>query len=434
MDPTLLSVLIFGFLLALLAAGLWVAMTLYATGLIAIMLFSSAPAGMIAATTTWGQSWSWSLTPLPLFIWMGEVLFRTSLAADMFNGLAPWLRRLPGRLMHVNVLSCGIFAAVSGSSAATTATIGRITIPQLLRRGYDERMVLGSLAGSATLGLLIPPSIILIVYGVAADVSISRLFLAGVLPGLMLMVLFMTGIMLWSVWHRGERTEREDTLPLAEKLRRTWRLLPVACLIFAVIGSIYGGLATATEAAAVGVVGALAIAACYRELTWRIFFDGLLQATLTSSMITFILAGAAFLSVAMGFTGVPRALAEWVDSLGLAPWALILALSGLFILLGCFLDGISIVVLTAAVILPMVESAGIDLIWFGIFLVIVVEMSQITPPVGLNLFVIQSLTQRDLLYIARAALPAFFIMGLAILILYLFPDLALFLPKSMFGG
>jgi len=334
--------------------------------------------------------------------------------------------------MHVNVLSCGIFAAVSGSSAATTATIGRITIPELTARGYDERMILGSLAGSATLGLIIPPSIILIVYGVAADVSISRLFVAGVLPGLMLIVMFMSAIMVWS-WRQDHHRERDEpTMSLAQKLRSSRRLVPVALLIIGVIGSIYTGIATATEAAAVGVVGAFAIAAIYRELNWSSFVDSLVNATLMSSMIAFILAAAAFLSVAMGFTGVPQALVTWVRDLDLSPAALICALTVLYVLLGCFLDGISIVVLTAAVILPMIEAAGFDLIWFGIFLVIVVEMSQITPPIGLNLFVIQSLTQRDILFIARSALPAFFVLLAALVVLYLVPDIALLLPNNLF--
>lgn len=434
MDPLIIAVIVFTILIVMLATGLWVAISLFAAGMAAILLFTDAPAGMIAATTSWGQSWSWALTPLPLFIWMGEILFRTRLATDMFNGLAPWLRKLPGGLMHVNVLSCGIFAAVSGSSAATTATIGRITIPELLSRGYDERMVLGSLAGSATLGLLVPPSIILIVYGVAADVSITRLFVAGVLPGLMIVLLFMAGIVFWALTRRGKLPDAGDPLSLAAKVKHSFRLMPVAMLIVLIVGSIYTGIATATEAAAIGVLGSLAISAAYRELDWRAFTDSLVNATLMSAMITFILAGAAFLSVAMGFTAVPRALAEWVNGLGLGPGALLFALTILFVVLGCFLDGISIVVLTVAVILPMVEAAGFDLIWFGVFLVIVVEMSQITPPIGFNLFVIQSLTQRDILYIARAALPAFFMLGVAILLIYLVPDIVLVLPRNMYGN
>ena len=434
MDVGTLGAILGLLLLLLLASGFWVGMSLFAVGVLAIGLFSSAPAGSIMATTSWGQSWSWSLTALPLFIWMGEILFRTRLAEDMFAGLSPWMTRIPGRLMHVNVLGSGIFAAVSGSSAATTATIGRITIPELTKRGYDERMVLGTLAGSATLGLLIPPSIILIVYGVAADVSISRLFIAGVVPGIVLIALFMGSIAVWSLMHPGKVPAAEGRPSLSEKLLALTRLGPIVLLIIGVIGSIYGGFATATEAAAVGVAGALILSAVTGSLSWPGFRESLMGATATSCMIAFILAGAAFLSVAMGFTGIPRELAAWIGELNLSPLMLLVALTVFFAVLGCFLDGISIVVLTVAVIMPMVEGAGIDLIWFGIYIVVVVEMSQITPPIGLNLFVIQSLTGRDLLYLARAALPFFLIMVLMVALLIVFPGIATWLPSQMTRG
>jgi len=431
MDIASLGTLLGVVLLLLLASGFWVAMSLFAVGLFAISAFSSSPAGSIMATTSWGQSWSWALTALPLFIWMGEILFRTRLAEDMFSGLAPWMTRIPGRLMHVNVVGSGIFAAVSGSSAATTATIGRITIPELAKRGYDERMVLGTLAGSATLGLLIPPSIILIVYGVAADVSISRLFLAGVIPGLVLVSLFMATIDIWALLNPSKVPPAEPAISFARRLRAAASLLPIIALIVGVIGSIYAGIATATEAAAVGVAGALLLSSVTGSMSWENFKTSLMGATCTSCMIAFILAGAAFLSVAMGFTGIPRELATWINALQLSPVMLLVALTLFFAVLGCFLDGISIVVLTVAVIMPMVEAAGIDLIWFGIFIVVVVEMSQITPPIGLNLFVIQSLTGRDLLYLARAALPFFLVMVLMVALLIAVPEMATWLPETM---
>jgi len=431
MDAGTLSALLGAGLLLLLASGVWVAVALLAVGFLAIALLTSAPVGSIMATTIWGQSWSWALTALPLFIWMGEILFRTRLADDMFRGIAPWIGRLPGRLMHVNVLACAIFAAVSGSSAATTATIGRITIPQLLERGYDECMTLGTLAGSATLGLLIPPSIILIVYGVAADVSIARLFIAGVFPGLLLVVMFMGYIVLWALLHPARVPTTTVRLSLVEKISSTWRLLPVVALIVLVLGSIYGGIATATEAAVLGVVGALVLSGLTGALTWANFTQSLMGATRTSCMIALILAAAAFLSVAMGFTGIPRNLAAWIGQMQLSPLMLLVALTALFVLLGCFLDGISIVVLTAAVLMPMVQAAGIDPIWFGIYLVLVVEMSQITPPVGLNLFVLQGVTQRDILFIARGAFPFFIVLVLAVAILITFPEIATWLPSQM---
>ncbi|MDX1608849.1 MAG: TRAP transporter large permease subunit [Halofilum sp. (in: g-proteobacteria)] len=420
-------------LFALLGTGLWVALSLLAVGLFALTAFTGAPVGLALGTSFWGSIATWSLAPLPLFVWMGEILFRSRLSEDMYGGLAPWLRRLPGRLLHVNVLGCGVFAAVSGSSAATAATIGRMSIPELRRRGYDEKMIIGTLAGSGTLGLLIPPSIILIVYGISAEVSIARLFIAGILPGLLLVGLFMAYVAAWSLVHPDRTPPADPALPFGERLRASTRLIPVLALIAAVIGSIYVGVATPTEAAALGVVGALVLAACTGGLSWASFSAGLMGAMRTSTMIVFILACAAFLTTAMGYTGVPRLLAEWIAALELSPYALLAALTVFFVVLGCFLDGISVVVLTTSVILPMVKVAGIDPIWFGIFLVIVVEMSQITPPVGFNLFVLQGLTQKNIFRIAVAALPFFFLLLAAVVIVTVFPEIATWLPQRMSG-
>ena len=418
-------------LFALLGSGVWVAISLLGVAWIAMELFTGAPTGLVMANRIWGSSANWALAPLPLFIWMGEILFRSRLSEDMFAGLAPWLRRLPGGLMHVNIVGCGIFAAVSGSSAATAATIGRMSIPELRRRRYPESMVIGTLAGSGTLGLLIPPSIILIVYGVSAELSIARLFVAGVLPGALLIALFMGFVMLWSMFNRAAYPAAEPPLPFWTKIRLAGRLIPVVLLIAAVIGAIYGGLATPTEAAAFGVVGALVLSAAGGSLDRKTFVDSLMGATRTSCMIAFILAGAAFLTAAMGFTGVPRTLAQLIDGLDLSPYLLLAALTLFFVVLGCFLDGISVVVLTTSVVLPMVDAAGIDLIWFGIFIVIVVEMSQITPPVGFNLFVLQALTGHDIFRIARASLPFFFLLLLAAGLITAFPGLATYLPDQM---
>jgi C4-dicarboxylate transporter, DctM subunit len=417
-------------LFGLLALGVWVAPALIAVGIVG-MLFADAPGGAILATTTWATSASWTMTALPLFIWMGEILFRTKLSDDMFAGLAPWVERLPGRLLHVNVFGCGIFAAVSGSSAATAATIGRISLPELKSRGYPESLALGSLAGSGTLGLLIPPSIIMIVYGVAAQVSVARLFIAGVLPGLLLVTLFSGYIMLWSLLNKQRIPAASLSMAFGAKLYATRRLLPVVLLIAGVIGSIYAGLATATEAAAIGVLGALLIAAASGTLNRHTLLASLLGAVRTSTMIFFILLGAAYLTSAMSFTGLPSALAEWIAGEKLPAWALIAALTLLFIVLGCFLDGISIVLLTTSVILPAVQAAGIDLLWFGIFVVLVVEMAQITPPVGFNLFVVQSLTGKDIFTIARAAVPFFILMVIAVVLVTAFPQIVLSLPQAM---
>lgn len=431
MDPVVFSPLLAVALLFFLASGIWVALSLVGVAFLGMVLFSSAPIGAVMPTTIWSSLSNWTLTALPVFIWMGEILFRTRLASDLFHGLAPWVAKLPGRLLHVNVLGCGIFAAVSGSSAATAATVGQMSLPELKARGYSESMSIGSLAASGTLGLLIPPSIILIVYGVSVNVSIGRLFLAGVLPGLLLVCLFSGYIIVWSLFNPKKMPPPEPKLPWREAFGRLRLLLPVVLLIVAVIGSIYTGFATATEAATLGVVGSLIIAAFSGGLTWDTFLQSLYGATKISCMIAFILAGAAFLTVTMGYAGIPRALASWIDTLGLSPYALLFALMILYLILGCFLDGISMIVLSTAVVIPMVQAAGIDLIWFGIFLVIMVEVAQITPPVGFNLFVVQGITQRDIFYIARAVFPFFLIMLFMIVILTAFPEIATWLPRTM---
>ena len=431
MDQGMMMLILTLLLFGLLALGLWVAMALFLVAFVALWLHGSSNLDMIMATTTWGSSSSWTLTALPLFVWMGEILFRTRLSSDLFSGLSPWLNRLPGRLLHVNILGCGIFAAVSGSSAATVATIGRMTAPELERRGYPESMALGTLAGSGTLGLLIPPSIILIVYGVSAEISIARLFIAGALPGLMLVLLFMGYTVIWSLLHRDRLPPPEADLPWVQRLRASWKLLPVLLLIAFVLGSIYAGLATATEAAVLGVVGSLALAWLGGDLDRATFNASLMGAVKTNCMIMLILAGAAFLTIAMGFTGIPRALAEMIATLDLSPGWLLLALTGFFIVMGCFLDGISVVVLTTSVVLPMVQQAGIDLLWFGIYLVMVVEMAQITPPVGFNLFVLQGLTGKNILRLARHALPFFLLLMAAVLLISWFPQIVTWLPQQM---
>ncbi|MGH1441664.1 MAG: TRAP transporter large permease [Cellvibrionaceae bacterium] len=425
------SILVVAMLLMLLS-GVWISLTLTGLAIIALALIENSSIGLLLGTSSWSATTGWSLTALPLFIWMGEILFRTRLSEDLFQGLSPVLAKLPGKLLHVNILSCGIFAAVSGSSAATAATIGRMTLPELSRRGYDDSMAIGTLAGSGTLGLLIPPSIILIVYGVAAEVSIARLFLAGALPGILLVGLFMLYTIGWSLFkRRSAHIEDNVTYTFSEKILALKKLLPIALLIGSVLGSIYQGIATPTEAAAFGVMGALLLSAISGSFTLSGFSGSVVGAVKSSCMLGLILVGAHFLTLAMGFVGIPNTLAEWIAEQGLSSIELIIYLTIFFIILGCFLDGISVVVLTTSVVLPMVSQAGIDLIWFGIFLVLVVEMSQITPPVGFNLFVIQSLTGKNILYVAKAALPFFAMIAVAIVIITMFPDLALYLPTLM---
>lgn len=435
------GLILLGFLFAVLAFGVWIGLGLLATGLVGVMALPELMPGMatmppekVLGGAVWGSLASWTLSALPLFIWMGEILFRTRLSEDMFRGLAPWVQRLPGRLMHVNVIGCGIFAAVSGSSAATAATIGKMSLPALTQRGYHQPMAIGSLAGAGTLGLLIPPSIVMIVYGVAAEVSIVRLFIAGIIPGLMLMALFSGYIAVWSLLNPRLTPPADPPMPFGEKLKASGQLIPVVLLIAFVMGSIYFGWATATEAAVFGVVGALALSAWGRTLTWKSFTDSLMGAVRLSCMINLILAGAAFLTKAMAYSGIPAAMAEWVGAQGFSPFTIILVLTLIYLVLGCFIDGISMIVLTASVVLPIIAATGFDLIWFGIFIVLVVELAQITPPVGFNLFVLQGLTGKDILTVTRNTMPFFFLMLAAVALVTLFPAIVTFLPNTMFGA
>jgi tripartite ATP-independent transporter DctM subunit len=420
-------------LIVLLAGGVWIAITLMACGF-AGMLFvgGNIPPGAVLATTVWGNSASWTLAALPLFIWMGEILFRTKLSEEMFRGLAPWLNRIPGRLMHVNVLACGIFGSVSGSSAATTATVAKIALPELKKRGYDENISLGSLAGAGTLGILIPPSIMMVIYAVQANVSIIQVFLAGFLPGLLVMVLYSGYIALWSLLHPEKTPPPEPAMSFREKLRESAQLIPTMALIALVFFALLLGWATATECAAWGVMGSLAIAWWHGMLSWQSFFQSVMGATRVTCMIMLILAGASYMSTSMAYTGVPQALATWVGGMGLSPYALITALTVMYIVLGTALDGISMIVLTTAVVIPMIKAAGFDLVWFGIFVVLVVEMAEVSPPVGFNLFVLQTMSGKDSNTVARASLPFFFLLVLAVAIITVFPDIVMVLPRMAF--
>jgi len=420
-------------LAALLAGGVWIAIALMATGYVGMQFAAGGiPAGSVLATKIWGNSASWELAALPLFIWMGEILFRTRLSEEMFRGLAPWLNWLPGRLLHVNVLACGIFGSVSGSSAATCATVAKIALPELKKRGYDEMISLGSLAGAGTLGILIPPSITMVVYAVAANVSIIQIFLAGFLPGLLVMALYSGYICIWSLAHPRRTPPADPPMPLREKLRQSTQLIPLMLLITLVFVSLLAGWATATECAAWGVLGSLAIAWWHGALTRQSFWASVMGATRVNCMILLILAGASYVSTSMGYTGIPRELAAWVNGFNLSPYALIAALTVMYIVLGTALDGISMIVLTTVVVLPMIQQAGFDLVWFGIFLVLLVEMAEVTPPVGFNLFVLQTMSGHDSNTVARASIPFFFLLVAAVAIITIFPQIVMVLPRMAF--
>ncbi len=421
-------------LFLLLGSGVWVGLALLGVAFVGMELFTTRPPGDAMITTIWTASSSWTLTALPLFIWMGEILFRTRLSEDMFKGLSPWLARLPGGLIHTNIVGCAVFAAVSGSSAATLTTVGKMSIPELRKREYPETMVIGTLAGAATLGLMIPPSLTLIVYGVTINESITKLFMAGILPGLVLATMFMAYVAIYSKVAKDLQPKQDELMSCKEMMINSRFLIPVILLVLVVIGSMYLGLATATEAAAFGVIGSMTLAAFQGSLSWNTFTASLMGATRTSAMIALILAGAAFLSLSMGFTGLPRGLADFIATLDLSRFELLMVLLVFYIILGCFLDGISSVVLTMAVVEPMIRQAGIDVIWFGIFIVVVIEMAQITPPIGFNLFVLQGMTHHEMNFIAKAALPMFVIMVLMVFVLIAVPDLATWIPENMRTG
>ncbi|WP_028466987.1 TRAP transporter large permease [Nisaea denitrificans] len=432
-DISIIALFLF-VLFMLLGTGVWIGLALLGVAFVGMELFTTRPVGDVMITTVWTHSSSWTLAALPLFIWMGEVLYRTRLSEDMFRGLAPWLAKLPGGLIHTNIVGCTVFAAVSGSSAATLTTVGKMSIPELRKRNYPEKVVIGTLAGAATLGLMIPPSLTLIVYGVTINESITKLFIAGIVPGMVLASMFMAYVAIYSKVSKNYHPDEEPELSFAAKVKNSRFLIPVLCLITVVIGSMYLGLATATEAAAFGVIGSLILAASQGSLSWRTFRESLMGATRTSAMIALILAGASFLSLAMGFTGLPRGLANLIADMNLSRFELLMALLVFYIVLGCFLDGISSVVLTMAVVEPMIRQAGIDLLWFGIFIVVVVEMAQITPPIGFNLFVLQGMTRHEMGFIARCAIPMFLIMVLMVFVLIGFPEIATWLPDNMRQG
>ncbi|AYQ26606.1 MULTISPECIES: TRAP transporter large permease [unclassified Polaromonas] len=433
MDILLMGGMLLIIMLVLLAGGVWIAMTLAIVGWVGQAFFTNTLPGKNLFSAFWESNASWELAALPLFIWMGEILFRTKLSEEMFDGLRPWLNRVPGRLMHTTIIGCGVFGSVSGSSAATCATIAKVALPELKRRGYNEKLAIGSLASAGTLGILIPPSITMVVYAVAADASIIRIFLAGFLPGFLLMLLFSGYIGWWSLRNPDQVPPADPPTTFMEKIRLSGNLIPCGLLIVFIVWVLVAGWATATECAAFGVLGSLAIAAWGRCLTWKNFTEGLMGATRTSCMIMFILAGAAFLTKTMAFTGIPRELAEWVDAMHLSPYALIGALVLVYLVLGTALDGISMIVLTSAVVLPMIQKAGFDLIWFGIFIVLLVEIAEVTPPVGFNLFVLQNMTGKDSNVIARAAIPFFICMVICIALITLFPQIVTILPDLVMG-
>jgi len=419
-----------------LGVGTWVfagLLLVSITGLMLLLDMSTHRVGVIAVKILWRYASTWELAAIPMFVWMGEIIFRTDISDRLFRGLAPLVDMIPGRLLHTNVLGCTMFAAVSGSSAATTATVGKITTTELARRNYDTNLSIGSLAGAGSLGLLIPPSIVMIIYGILAEVSVARLFAAGVFPGLLVAGLYSAYIIARCMANPELSPKSSETMTFGQRIKGAVNLMPVIVLMVLVLGSIYSGLATPSEAAAVGATAAVALTIFMGQMTWRIFVESLMGAVKVSCMVCIILIAAAFLSTAMGYLHVPANIAKAIGALDLSPFGLILILSLFYIVLGLFLDGISIVVMSLPITLPLILQAGFDPVWFGVYLVIMVELGQVTPPIGFNLFVLQGLTGHPIGRVAVAALPFFVLMCIAVAIVTLLPEIALWLPDFLFN-
>ncbi len=439
-DPLVLTVILLVVMFAFLLSSIWIGVSLILTGMFGMLIFKhNLPPvisiidkiGDLLASSLYDSLNSWSLAALPMFILMGELLYKSSISTRLFNGLIPWLSSVPGKLLHINVAACSLFAAVSGSSAATTATVGKITLEELKRRGYSKSLAIGSLAGSGTLGFLIPPSLIMIIYGVLSDVSIGKLFIAGIFPGLLLAGAYGFYIIIVSSIKKDVVPQKEESVSWSAKLASLKDLAPIFALITLVLGSIYGGFATPTEAAALGVLGSILLGFYFKSIDYEVLKNALLNSVKTTVMISFIIAGAGFLSQVVGFLGIARALSEYIASLGLSPYVLIFVIGVMYIILGMILDGISIVVMTLPIVLPIVTMAGFEPLWFGIFLVFMVELSQITPPVGFSLFVIQSISGEKIDYILKATFPFFVIMILIVVVVTAFPEIVFYLPRRM---
>lgn len=439
-DPLVLTVVLLFVMFALLLSSIWIGASLMLTGIFGMLIFKNhLPAsisiidkiGDLLSSSLYDSLNSWSLASLPMFILMGELLYKSSISSKLFNGLIPWLNNVPGRLLHINVAACSLFAAVSGSSAATTATVGKITLTELKKRGYSKSLAIGSLAGSGTLGFLIPPSLIMIIYGVLSNVSIGQLFIAGILPGLLLASSYAIYIIIAATINKNAVPEKSDKITWKNKVDSIKDLAPIMFLITLVLGSIYAGFATPTEAAALGVLGSVLLGLYFKSLDFEVFKVAILNSIKTTVMISFIIAGAGFLSQVVGFLGIATALSEYIASLHLSPYMLIFVVGIMYMILGMMLDGISMVVMTLPIVLPIITLAGFDPLWFGIFLVFMVELSQITPPVGFSLFVIQSISGEKIDYILKATFPFFVIMILVVVLVTAFPEIAFYLPRRM---
>ncbi|SMY10304.1 TRAP transporter large permease [Flavimaricola marinus] len=428
------SLVLLGLLVLFLGAGTWIfsgLMLVGASAMYFVLDFNLTRIGSIATKVISSSAISWELAAIPIFMWMGDIVFRTDISQRLFRGLAPMVARIPGGLLHTNVFGCTVFAAISGSSTATTATVGKITIPELKKRGYDVDLASGSLAGAGSFGLLIPPSIAMIVYGVLAQVSIADLFAAGLIPGLMMAALYSGYIALSALINPSKAPRYEGEITIGTLGKGLLELLPIMILMFIVLGSIYSGIATPSEAAAVGVAGAIVITIVTGQFSFALMRDSLMNTIRVSAMILMLIAASAFLSAAIAYMHLPTQITAAISAMELSPYGVLLILAVLYIVLGMFLDGTSMTVMTVPIAVPLIVQAGFDPLWFGIYLVIMIEMSALTPPVGLNLYVLQGLTGDSMGRTVRAAAPFFILLCIGTVILAAFPQVVLWLPNAL---
>jgi tripartite ATP-independent transporter DctM subunit len=425
-----------GFLLmlALMMIGMPVAVALFLTSVVGAVVYLGMPTLMIFGGQMWGALNDFVLTAIPLFILLGELLVRSGVADGMYRSLSDWLRRLPGGLLHSNIASCTLFAAVSGSSVATAATMGTVAVPLLRERGYDQRITLGSIAAGATIGILIPPSINMIIYGSMSNTSIGQLFVAGIVPGLLLSAMFMAYILVASILRPELAGDPIPSSPLAEKLRNLLDILPPLAIFLLVMGSIYLGWATPSESAALGVIGALAVTIAKRRFSMAMLHAALLATVRISAMILLIVVAAKFLNFVIGVLGIPQVLARTISEFGASQLQLILILVLFYLVLGCFLETLSMMIATIPIVVPVILQFGIDPVWFGVFLVVMMEVALITPPLGMNLYVVQGVRGTgSIIDVMIGSLPFVAIMLALVALLVAFPGIALWLPERMFG-
>ncbi|MDE0113969.1 MAG: TRAP transporter large permease subunit [Albidovulum sp.] len=436
MGPLEVAFTTLGLLALYLVLGVWVFAAVGLVGLTTLYFllgFDIDRIGAVMRGTMWRSASTWELSAVPIFVLMGELMYRSDMSERLFRGLAPWVARIPGGLLHTNIAGCTIFAAVSGSTTATTATVGKITTGALAERKYDQGLSIGSLAGAGSLGLMIPPSISFIIYGVLSESSIARLFAAGVFPGLLIAGLYSGYIGCRAVLNPALAPRETDSFTMADRLSGLLDLLPVTMLVFVVLGSLYSGVATPSEAAAVGFLGAFVLVLSTGQLTLKLFVESVAGTIKITTMGISILVAANFMSSAMAYLHVPQEIAKFIVGLGLSKYSLILLVAVFYIILGLFLDGLSIMVMTLPITLPLIVAAGFDPIWFGVFIVIMIELGLVTPPIGFNLFVLQVITGRPMSFIAKAAFPFFLLLCIAAAFITAFPRIALWLPDILFN-